>query len=128
MKACLLFIKKTPVAILLLLAVAASAQKQSRGKKDIDDERLQMAAEMDKSIRTELLNKWYPRCVDSLYGGFLSTFTYDFRPTGPQDKMIVTQARHVWSNAIASKLYPDVAYYKDCAATWFCIFTKCDVG
>ena len=112
-------IKKTPVAILLLLAVTASAQKQSRGKKDITGERLQIAAEMDKSIRTELLNKWYPRCVDSLYGGFLSTFTYDFLPTGPQDKMIVTQARHTWSNAIASELYPRVVHYKDCAQHGF---------
>ncbi len=119
MKACLQFIKKTPVAILFLLAVTASAQKQSRAKKNINDERLQMAAEMDKTIRTELLNKWYPRCVDSLYGGFISTFTYDFLPTGSQDKMIVTQARHVWSNAIASKLYPDVAHYKDCAKHGF---------
>ncbi|SRR5258706_2064471 len=119
MKVCFPFIRITPVAILLLLAVTGSAQKQSRLKKDISKERLQLAAEMDKTIRTELLNKWYPRCVDTLYGGFLSTFTYDFQPTGPQDKMIVTQARHLWSNAIASKLYPNVVYYKDCAKHGF---------
>jgi cellobiose epimerase len=111
--------KGITVIVLLSLAVTASAQKQSPEKKDVGNERLQMAAEMDKSIRTELLNKWYPQSVDSLYGGFLSTFTYDFLPTGPQDKMIVTQARHVWSNAIASRLYPDVAYYKQCAAHGF---------
>ena len=95
MKPCFQFIKKIPVSILLLLAVAVSAQKQSPGKIDTFNERLQMAAEMDKSIHSELLNKWYPRCVDSLYGGFLSTFTYNFLPTGSQDKMIVTQARHI---------------------------------
>ena len=111
--------KNISLAILLLLVVAASAQKQPSGKKDTTNERWKMAAEMDKSIRTELLNKWYPRSVDSLYGGFLSTFTYNFQPTGLQDKMIVTQARHVWSNAIASGLYPDVAYYKQCAAHGF---------
>jgi mannobiose 2-epimerase len=33
--------------------------------------------------------------------------------------MIVTQARHVWSNAVASQLYPEVKYYKDCAAWGF---------
>ena len=63
------------------------------------DERLEIAAEMEKSIKTELLNKWYPQSVDKEHGGFLSTFTYDFKPTGAQDKMIVTQARHVWSNS-----------------------------
>jgi mannobiose 2-epimerase len=111
--------KGTLVAILLLLAVNGLAQKESPAKKSAINERLRMAAEMDKSIRTELLNKWYPQSVDSLYGGFLSTFTYNFLPTGPQDKMIVTQARHVWSNAIASRLYPGVSYYKECAKHGF---------
>ena len=110
MKACCHFVLKLPVTFLLLLVITANAQTK---------ERLQLADEMDKSIRTELLNKWYPQSVDSLYGGFLSTFTYNFLPTGTQDKMIVTQARHVWSNAVASRLYPDVDYYKKCAAQGF---------
>ena len=74
-------------------------------------ERVQIAAEMDNSIKTELLNKWYPQCTDSLYGGYLSTYTFDFKPTGPQDKFIVTQARHIWTNAKAAQFFPDVAYY-----------------
>jgi mannobiose 2-epimerase len=83
------------------------------------DERERIAAEMEKSIKTELLNKWYPQNIDHEYGGFLTTFTYDFKPTGPQDKMIVTQARHIWSNSRASILYPGVAYYKTGAAHGF---------
>jgi cellobiose epimerase len=110
MNACFHFIKKSLVALLSLFVIAAKAQNK---------ERLQLANEMDKSIRTELLNKWYPQSVDSLYGGFLSTFTYNFQPTGTQDKMIVTQARHVWSNAVAAGLYPEVDYYKKCAAQGF---------
>jgi cellobiose epimerase len=98
------------VAFFLLAGVFVSAQKQSSTKAGASNERSQIATEMEKSIQTELLNKWYPQSIDSLYGGFLSTFTYNFLPTGPQDKMIVTQARHVWSNAIASRLYPRVVY------------------
>jgi mannobiose 2-epimerase len=75
-------------------------------------ERMRIADTMENSLKKELLNVWYPRAVDSLDGGFLSTFTYDFKPTGNQDKMIVTQARHVWVNAKASVRYPSVAYYK----------------
>ena len=63
-------------------------------------------------MRTELLNRWYPQAIDKQYGGFLSTFTYDFKPTGQQDKMIVTQARHTWANAKAAVLYPEVSHYK----------------
>ena len=85
----------------------------------IADERSVIASEMEKSIQTELLNKWYPQCIDTQYGGFLTAFTYDFKPTGEQDKMIVTQARHTWSNAKASLLYPEIAYYKAGAAHGF---------
>jgi cellobiose epimerase len=83
------------------------------------DDRAQIATEMEKSIQTELLNAWYPKCVDTQYGGFLTTFTYNFKPTGEQDKMIVTQARHTWSNAKASFLYPQASYYKAGAAHGF---------
>jgi mannobiose 2-epimerase len=82
--------------LLLLLSSVLSAQDK---KASNTTERKQIAAEMENSIQTELLNKWYPQSVDSTYGGFLSTFTYDFKPTGSQDKMIVTQARHIWTNA-----------------------------
>ena len=119
MRACYYLLKRTIVIVLLFVAVAVYAQKQPAIKNENTHERLRLAAEMDKSIRTELLNKWYPRSVDSLYGGFLSTFTYDFQPTGPQDKMIVTQARHVWSSAIAAGLYPTTTYYSACARQGF---------
>jgi mannobiose 2-epimerase len=83
------------------------------------DERTQIALEMEKSIRTELLNSWYPQSVDKEDGGFLSSFSYDFKPTGAQDKMIVTQARHVWSNSKAALLYPETMHYKKSAAHGF---------
>jgi mannobiose 2-epimerase len=116
MKACFQSIKKILTVVLLVATAAASAQKKTAKN---NTERLELADEIERSIRTELLNKWYPGSVDSLYGGFLTTFTYNFLPTGDQDKMIVTQARHVWSNALASRLYPDVDHYKKCAAQGF---------
>lgn len=82
-------------------------------------ERLRLAEEMEHSIQTELLNKWYPQSVDSAYGGFLSTYTFDFKPTGAQDKFIVTQARHTWTTAKASILYPEKTYYLSCSKWGF---------
>src|SRR5258705_5213825 len=83
------------------------------------DERTRIAAEMKHSMEAELLNVWYPKAVDSVYGGFLSTFTYDFKPGNEQDKMIVTQARHIWSNARAAELYPQNNWYKKSAQQGF---------
>jgi cellobiose epimerase len=84
-----------------------------------NDERTRIAAEMEKSLRNELLDKWYPQSMDTVYGGFLSAFTYDFKPTGTQDKMIVSQARHTWTNSKASQLYPAVKHYKTAALHGF---------
>ncbi|MEO6732202.1 MAG: AGE family epimerase/isomerase [Ferruginibacter sp.] len=81
--------------------------------------RLLIAGEMEKSIETELLNKWYPQSTDSIYGGFFGTYTYNFKPVGPQDKFIVSQARHTWTNSKASRLYPDKPFYIKCAEIGF---------
>jgi len=97
---------KSTTGILALLLLACCGAPKSA------DEREPIAAAMEKSLRTETLDKWYPLAVDTAYGGFLSTFTFDFKPMGDQDKMIVTQARHVWTNAKAAERYPDVAQYK----------------
>jgi cellobiose epimerase len=54
--------------------------------------------------------------MDTVFGGFLSTFTYDFKPAEEQNKMIVSQARHVWTTAKASMAYPNVGYYLKASA------------
>lgn len=99
-------------ALLLLLSSVSPAQTKNTST---GEEKIRIASQMEYSIQKELLNKWYPQSADTVYGGFLSTFTYDFKPTGPQDKMIVTQARHTWTNAKASRIYPALGYYKTCA-------------
>src|SRR5258706_7072231 len=88
-------------------------------KNEAESKRLQIAGEMEKVLKSELLDKWYPQSVDTVYGGFLSTFTFDFKPTGDQDKMIVTQARHTWTNAKASLRYPEIDQYKSNARHGF---------
>src|SRR5215213_8046501 len=102
-------------AKLLLSFITLSSFAIAQKKAD----RLQLANEMEKSLQTELLNKWYPQCADSLYGGFTSTYTYDFKPTGAQDKFIVTQARHTWTSAKAFELYPRNTYYLRCSQNGF---------
>jgi mannobiose 2-epimerase len=92
------------------LYMGTSAQAQGRSA---------VAAEMHSSMVEKLLKQWYPRSIDTLNGGFLSTFSYDFKAVGNQDKMIVTQARHVWSNAKAAQIFPDTKYYAEGARHGF---------
>jgi mannobiose 2-epimerase len=104
---------KFPILLFLMATISLPAFQFP------DQERQQIAAQMEYSIQHELLNKWYPQAVDQEYGGFLSTFSYDFKPTGPQDKMIVTQARHVWSNAKAFEFYRKETAYRNNAKHGF---------
>ncbi|MDX1617176.1 MAG: AGE family epimerase/isomerase [Balneolaceae bacterium] len=71
-------------------------------------------AEID-SVFNRMMEAWYPRVIDTVYGGYLSDFSHDWRRTGPQNKMIVTQARHVWTTSkvaardTSSEAFPDYA-------------------
>jgi mannobiose 2-epimerase len=98
--------------LIFFLAVLLINTASGQIKSDDQVARLKIYHEMKKSMVDELLKPWYPASIDTIYGGFLSTFTYDFKPRGNQDKMVVTQARHTWSNAKAAELFPSVNYYK----------------
>ncbi len=70
---------------------------------DIDQE---LISDLEISATKNVLNKWYPLAVDMEDGGFFSDITYDFKIGENQDKMIVSQARHIWTNAVAAKQHP----------------------
>jgi mannobiose 2-epimerase len=63
-----------------------------------------IAAEIRRTLDEEL-RRWYPLCVDTVAGGYVSDLNADWLPDGPQNKMIVTQARHIWSAAHAGMFY-----------------------
>ncbi|MEJ2543860.1 MAG: AGE family epimerase/isomerase [Calditrichaceae bacterium] len=67
---------------------------------------------IENSLKTEILDIWYPLCMDKEYGGFLCDFSYDWKEDGQQDKMIVTQARHLWTTSETALYYKDENYSK----------------
>ncbi|CAN5563619.1 cellobiose 2-epimerase [soil metagenome] len=102
---------KSFLLILILITTIVKSQQNNN--------RLAIADQMEYSLKNELLKPWYPASIDTMYGGFISAFTYDFKLADNHDKMIVTQARHVWTNSKAAELYPDVTYFKEGAAHGF---------
>ena len=63
--------------------------------------------ELSEALNKGILDTWYPRTIDSVYGGFLSDFDYKWELKGPQNKMIVTQSRHVWTCSTVAEFYPE---------------------
>lgn len=106
---------KNAYASLLLISCLACTSAPPKGGSEV----MRIQREMEDALRNGLLDRWYPESLDREYGGFLSAFTFDFKPTGEQDKMIVSQARHVWNNAKAMQLYPDNRAYAESAEHGF---------
>ena len=91
-------------ALLFTVCICNLSFSQQKNKLDT------IAQQMQSAARQGLIEVYYPRDIDTVNGGYLSTFSYDFKPVGDQDKMIVTQARHIWSTAKAAMFYHDTSY------------------
>lgn len=90
---------KTWIFSFLFLSCLATGKKDS------------LLFEIRQSFKEHLLKPWYPRALDTQWGGFLSDFTADWKPEGPQNKAIVTQARHLWTISQAGMAFPNDAQY-----------------
>ena len=98
------------------LFLGRSRQKIARGHRSSDWGDVQ---HMPKVLRNEIENEldfilkvWFPRTIDTEYGGFLSDFDYRWRPRGPQDKMLEYQARQT----IAAAKGPRCSSIRTCLA------------
>ena len=92
--------------VLFLIASSCSVQEK---KSSPQDEKIY--AELTESLNHNLLDVWYPRTIDSISGGFLSDFDYKWDMKGPQNKMIVTQSRHIWTCSTIAEFYPEKKVY-----------------
>ena len=55
-----------------------------------------------------ILKAWFPRTIDTEYGGFLSDFDYRWRPRGPQHKMLEYQARQTTAAAKGASRFKEL--------------------
>lgn len=69
---------------------------------------------IDSTTRA-LLQTWYPRIVDTVNGGYWTNFEYDWTRSEEQPKMLVTQARGLWTAARAAIAFPDDPVYREAA-------------
>ncbi len=77
--------------LLVVLLVGCSSESEPKSN------RRAFADTLRQSLQQDLLDPWYPRAIDSTHGGYRSHFAHDWTPLEPQNKFIVTQARHVWT-------------------------------
>ena len=87
--------KTFTILIVLLTAIGLKVQ-------ETEGVNSRILKEMKYQTTSQLLDKWYPLVVDTVDGGYFSTITYDFKVGEEQNKMVVTQSRHLWSTSQAA--------------------------
>jgi mannobiose 2-epimerase len=99
------------LALILLLSSCSESQPARESGPLTTEARTALADEVEASLREELFAAWYPRVVDTEFGGYLTQWNADWEQLDDQAKMIVTQARHTWTTAKAAEFFPaDTAY------------------
>ena len=80
--------------------------------------RKNLRGELEAELRN-LLEVWFPRCVDREHGGFLCDFDHRWKPAGSQLKMLEYQARQTLVAARGAAHCTDLAPLRDAASHGF---------
>lgn len=110
-----LFIKVLFRSIFSLLIFSLFSCKENRVTENIKESKVlpEIRASLDS-----LVSLWYPASMDIINGGFYPDFNYRWEKEGEQNKMLVTQARHIWTTSKLATFYGD-SNYQNIAAHGF---------
>lgn len=75
--------------------------------------------EFRDALRHHVIDPWYPRSLDREDGGFLCDFDRQWKPCGPQLKLLEFQARHTLMAADAARHFPGDAGLREAAEHGF---------
>lgn len=75
----------------------------------------ELSLEFKEALTVKLLHVWYPRIVDEKDGGYYTNFSFDWKLLPEQNKMIVSQARNLWTACKAAELFPEDPRYQKAA-------------
>ncbi|HEY2828151.1 MAG TPA: acetylxylan esterase [Pirellulales bacterium] len=69
---------------------------------------LKLATETEAALHRNVLDPWFPRCVDNEHGGFYSDYTRDWKPSKSEGKFSVFQGRMTWITAEVALRRPEL--------------------
>ena len=74
-----------------------------------------LVEELTCALNEGILKRWYPLVVDKEHGGYFTNVTHDWRLPPEQEKMIVSQSRHVWTTSKVAEFGSDADTYREIA-------------
>lgn len=96
--------------LMVLITYCYKVDNKTKLKPDYETDKKIIASEMERVLNYDF-DLWYPLSIDTVYGGFFSDINYKWELQGSQMKMIVTQARHVWTNSNFALYFNDKGKY-----------------
>ena len=110
--------KKSSVLLSLLVLIFAvflsNCTQQNTHSTNVPTDK-DLALEFKEALTDKLLHVWYPRIVDKEHGGYFTNFSFDWKLLPHQNKMIVSQARDLWTACKAAERFPNDPRYKEAA-------------
>jgi cellobiose epimerase len=73
--------------------------------------------EFEDALLNGIVQRWYPLVIDKEYGGYFTNVSHDWNILPEQEKMIVSQARHIWTLSKLSGFFPGNEDYGEMA--WY---------
>lgn len=70
------------------------------------NERTELATRIEQSLWIDLLEAWFPRCIDP-NGGFHQSFDREWNLGSDRTRSLVFQSRAIWSCATVAEAYPE---------------------
>ncbi len=104
------------LTVIIISLIALSCASPEKSEKDTEEvakipNQDSIYAQVNRNWNN-VLAAWYPRVLDTTYGGYLANWTYDWQMAEQQNKMIVTQARHLWTTSKVLKEHPNDTLYQ----------------
>ncbi len=93
------------LSFLVILFMGCSGPSKKKDQKNV------LLSQLETALDT-LAKVWYPKTIDSAHGGFWSDFDHEWQKVGPQHKMLVSQARHVWTTSTLALYHNDPNYLR----------------
>lgn len=78
-----------------------------------------LATDIDTMMINHYLKKYYPKIVDTQYGGVLCGYDRQFNMSSMTDKPLNMEARHLWASSMGMILHPEYAGFKQAADSAF---------
>lgn len=95
-----------PVMFLIISSLGVRNRDGMRPAEGATAKRDSILTGLKQALKSEF-DLFYPLCIDTTCGGYYSNINFKWGLEGTQAKMVVTQARHIWSLCTGAMFYKE---------------------